>query len=223
MRTDSKKATPCNFTSLKNDTSENKCASHKRLQSEIIQDGSFLEKTFKKHELNILCKVYEVQNLKLSFTKKVIAQLLKPAILQAEGMKNDRLSTIDEDMTSAEGSFQTDDKPSSSGLNREQECEQPPVSPCSSQPVLKKIDKKTETVNKRKRSSKGKRKKIKKGPVKWPCGICHLDASSDSVGCDRCDTWYHGDCLKIENLDDLGDEWFCKNCMEEMEIESTCS
>ena len=57
--------------------------------------------------------------------------------------------------------------------------------------------------------------------MKWPCGICRNDASIDSVGCDRCDTWFHSDCLKIENLDELGDEWFCQTCIEEMENESS--
>ncbi|CAC5399564.1 unnamed protein product [Mytilus coruscus] len=45
-------------------------------------------------------------------------------------------------------------------------------------------------------------------------------ASSDSVGCDRCDTWYHAVCLKIDDLENLGDPWHCQPCIADIENES---
>ncbi|XP_033750975.1 uncharacterized protein LOC117335144 [Pecten maximus] len=58
-------------------------------------------------------------------------------------------------------------------------------------------------------------KKRKTTEVQWPCGICEKDASVNSVGCNGCDIWYHGDCLQIEDLDNLPDEWFCQKCEKE--------
>ncbi|XP_067668320.1 ATP-dependent DNA helicase PIF7-like [Haliotis asinina] len=67
------------------------------------------------------------------------------------------------------------------------------------------------------KSVKGKGKgKMKEShlPVVYPCGICSEDCYMDSVACDLCDRWFHGNCLKIDNLDSLPEEWFCPSCTE---------
>ncbi|KAK3093385.1 hypothetical protein FSP39_014871 [Pinctada imbricata] len=54
--------------------------------------------------------------------------------------------------------------------------------------------------------------KRKRTVTEYPCGVCLHDASSNSVGCDRCDKWFHGVCVG-EDLDALSDsEWFCPKC-----------
>ncbi|KAL3870446.1 hypothetical protein ACJMK2_038514 [Sinanodonta woodiana] len=65
---------------------------------------------------------------------------------------------------------------------------------------------------------KGKSKKAKKA-AEWPCGICGKDASDNSVACDKCDIWFHGDCMRIEDLNALPDEWFCPTCTKNQDSE----
>jgi hypothetical protein len=54
-------------------------------------------------------------------------------------------------------------------------------------------------------------KKRKTGP-KYPCGVCKRECEDNVLGCDGCDSWFHADCLKIEDLDELPDKWFCNEC-----------
>ncbi|KAJ3723980.1 hypothetical protein C8R42DRAFT_719867 [Lentinula raphanica] len=46
--------------------------------------------------------------------------------------------------------------------------------------------------------------------------ICHgVDDGRDLVQCDACKTWYHLECIGIDDISDLGppeDEWFCYRC-----------
>lgn len=211
MRTEHKKINPCNMTSLLSDSTEHKSASHKRLQSEIIQNDSFLENTFKKEELITLCKVYDIPKLKTSNTKNAIVQLLNPVILNIGQMPNLKFLT---EHLSAETESAEADEPS-------------PVVPSCSKNVNSKKTISCTTREKQPKwqineKRKGKGKRVKKGQIiKWPCGICFHDVSFNSVGCDMCETWFHAECLKIENLDKLGDEWFCQTCIEERANEST--
>lgn len=69
--------------------------------------------------------------------------------------------------------------------------------------------------------SKGKgndKKKAKKSVAcKFPCGVCSMECSDNVVCCDGCDTWFHADCIHVENLDELPDNWFCNICKDEKE------
>ncbi|KAJ8313158.1 hypothetical protein KUTeg_009289 [Tegillarca granosa] len=184
---------------LASDKTDGKAASHKRLQSELLKDSTFLEENFKKTELVKLCQMYQVKQ-KSSHSKKHIADLLKPIVIESSHIPS---LFIDLQTTEAPES----PIPSSSVSN---------IQGCSTSMLHTE-----ESVKVKKRKigvGKGKGKRRKTSIVKWPCGICGDDANFDSVGCDGCDTWFHGTCLKIENLDDLPSEWFCENCKEEGDI-----
>jgi hypothetical protein len=51
-----------NFSTIENDSTSDKTASHKRLQSEIISDANFLQQ-FTKKELDKLCQYYKHPNM----------------------------------------------------------------------------------------------------------------------------------------------------------------
>jgi hypothetical protein len=64
---------------------------------------------------------------------------------------------------------------------------------------------------------KGEKKAKKSVSCKVPCGVCSMECSHNVVCCDGCDIWFHTDCIHVENLDELPDEWFCNTCKDEME------
>ncbi|XP_062591834.1 uncharacterized protein LOC134253321 [Saccostrea cucullata] len=60
---------------------------------------------------------------------------------------------------------------------------------------------------------KGKSKCAKK--VKYPCGECSKECVEDCVACDGCDTWFHGRCVDLPDLETISsDMWFCPDCSE---------
>ena len=66
-------------------------------------------------------------------------------------------------------------------------------------------------------NGKGKKKAKKSASCKFPCGVCSMECSDNVVCCGGCDTWFHADCIHVENLDELPDQWFCNTCKDEME------
>ena len=53
----------------------------------------------------------------------------------------------------------------------------------------------------------------KKAKVSYPCGHCKKECITNCVCCDKFDTWFHGQCLHITDLDNLPDEWYCPQCL----------
>lgn len=51
--------------------------------------------------------------------------------------------------------------------------------------------------------------------AEWPCGVCEGNCEVDSVQCDLCDTWYHYNCLQLDENDDIlkKDTWLCEDCI----------
>jgi hypothetical protein len=41
--------------------------------------------------------------------------------------------------------------------------------------------------------------------------VCKRECEDNVLGCDGCDSWFHADCLKIEDLDELPDKYESNN------------
>ncbi|XP_048735300.2 uncharacterized protein LOC125650810 [Ostrea edulis] len=188
MRTQRQTKGMFDFTTIQNDNSPNKEASHKRLQSELLSDKTFLQK-FKKEELNRLCEYYKFNPVQ---SKKKLVVDLGDYILRAEGMNFAKQSNV-----STQGS---EDNPDT--------CSRPKR---KCQDVRREIvasgSKKKETRKKRTATKKPKQ-------IKWPCGACGGEATENSVGCDNCEKWFHAACVNIDidDLDSLPEVWFCRTC-----------
>ncbi|CAC5357486.1 PIF1 [Mytilus coruscus] len=182
-----------NFDAIKEDTTEHKKMSHKRLQYEVMKTEDYLI-NFIKGELHLLCIAYGItaRNYK---TKAQISTILKQCILNSANMSNPSALDKDEEKT-----VEDIEKVSSSSI-----------------PIGKeggKLSTKRKIVNKVKGGGK---KKSKKSVCKYPCGVCRKECSWNVVGCDGCDTWYHADCIQVEDLDELPDEWMCNTCKDELD------
>lgn len=79
------KTNPFNMAFIKKDSSENKLVSHRRLQSEILKNDSFLSLTFTKADLEKLCKAYRCP-FERNLTKKLISEKLHSIITSSSGM-----------------------------------------------------------------------------------------------------------------------------------------
>ena len=202
------------------------------MQSELLSNVTFLETNFKKTELNVLCLAYNMKGFKSVSTKKGIAEMLRPVILSHESMLNFEAVFELQEASTSEQQHVEETIPLSESVDHLEEEQSEQLSEITNQSGAtsdreeggqSKCKQSSKRRNTRKRKSMGTKKgkgKKRKGPVKWPCGICTKDASSDSVGCDRCDTWYHADCLKIDDLEKLGDPWYCQPCIDDIEKES---
>ncbi|CAC5389979.1 PIF1 [Mytilus coruscus] len=182
-----------NFDAIKEDTTEHKKMSHKRLQYEVMKTEDYLI-NFTKGELHLLCIAYGItaRNYK---TKAQISTILKQCIINSANMSNPSALDKDEEKT-----VEDIEKVSSSSI-----------------PIGKeggKLSTKRKIVNKAKGGGK---KKSKKSVCKYPCGVCRKECSWNVVGCDGCDTWYHADCIQVEDLDELPDEWICNTCKDELD------
>ncbi|CAC5382467.1 PIF1 [Mytilus coruscus] len=168
MRTEGKKSSPCTTEAIKNDTSLKKTASHRRLQSELLSNVTFLETNFKKTELNVLCLAYNMKGFKSesSTSAQKHVEETNPLSESVDHLEEEQSEQVSE-ITNQSGA--TSDREEEGGQSK---CKQ------SSK-------RRNTTCMSRKRKSMGTKKgkgKKRKGPVKWPCGICTKDASSDSVG-----------------------------------------
>jgi len=56
-----------------------------------------------------------------------------------------------------------------------------------------------ENINKTKVMITGERQKITQKAVRWPCGVCGRDVSSNSILCTSCQKWVHGKCSGIKS------------------------
>ncbi|CAC5395431.1 unnamed protein product [Mytilus coruscus] len=189
MRTEGKKSNPCTIETVKNDTSSKKTASHRRLQSELLSNVTFLETNFKKTELNVLCLAYNMKGLRSVSTNKGVAEMLRPVILSNDSMLNfEAVFELQESSTSAQQHV-AETIPLSESVDHLEEEQPEQVSEITSQSgetsdreeeggqsKFKQSPKKRNTTCKsRKRKSMGTKKgkgKKRKGHVKWPCGIC---------------------------------------------------
>ena len=47
----------------------------------------------------------------------------------------------------------------------------------------------------------------------WICPICQVKHQDevDWIACDLCDTWFHQECVGLEEID-YDNDWFCKKC-----------
>lgn len=50
------------------------------------------------------------------------------------------------------------------------------------------------------------------------CNETEFDADKFSVNCDRCNTWYHGDCIGV-NRDTVPEKWLCDGCQFDRIVE----
>ena len=64
-------------------------------------------------------------------------------------------------------------------------------------------------------------KKKAVGPI-YLCGVCHLiceyqtnleSESDNSVGCEKCQIWFHWGCVGFDG-DQSDDDWYCQKCIE---------
>lgn len=188
----SERATTFNFDTISSDKTKSKISTHRRLQAEIEADSQFLEKgkVFAKKHLLALCNAYSVKASK-SFTNAKLAEVLTKSIIDAKEI------TFPEYLfTESEG---TGD--STQDVNV---------------PVVQEIQKvQGNTSGKRVNKGKGKGKAKKSKTVEWPCGVCYLECENNAIECDLCDTWYHYECVQLddnkvkyfENRD-----WYCSSC-----------
>ena len=149
MRTKQQTQQIFNMDVIKQDSSENKVVSHRRLQSEIIKSSTYLEqRQFLRNDLIQLCEFYNVKYTK-SMTKKQLSKKLYDPIKEHEYMPNT-----------------------------------------------------TETSN-----------PSKKAKICYPCGACGEECVENCVACDKCETWFHGNCVKITDVSMLHNvDWLCKDC-----------
>ncbi|CAC5389966.1 unnamed protein product [Mytilus coruscus] len=184
-----------NLDTIKEDTTKQKDMSYKRLQYEVMKTEDYLI-TFTKGELNLLCKAYRI-TVTLSKTKAQISTILNQTILNSANMSNP--SALDKDGEKTDH-VEEIKKVSSSSI-----------------PIGKEGDKLSVKRKIVKKVKGGGKKKSKKSVCKYPCGVCRKECSWNVVGCDECDTWYHADCIQVEDLDELPDEWLCNTCKDELE------
>ena len=63
-----------------------------------------------------------------------------------------------------------------------------------------------------KKKGKAKAKKVKPQGhdiTEWKCPVCDEEQFSDMRMCDRCQTWYHEDCVGLTSDDD---DFLCPDC-----------
>ena len=151
-------------------------------------------------------------SVKVQKSKKQIIEALKPVILKCSDIPNVAVFNRPEDDSGVNIEHQivtqgASESVSDSGSTQSSATEDQQKS------ELKK------TVKRKVSKGKGKCKKKAKKSVscKFPCGVCSMECSHNVVGCDGCYTWFHADCIHVENLDVLPDEWFCNTCKDEME------
>ena len=177
---------------IKSDQTQEKIASHKRLQSEILKDDSYLSNKFTKAELDLLSKANNI-SVKGRQSKKELGVAVSNAIMASEKMSLPQINTSGDCSPIREKTGRSDE----------------PKGGCAetSETAEASLGK---TNSRRGRKGKGKAKKSKK--TLWPCGVCNNKCNEDSVACDGCDSWYHFTCIHIENENELGEEWYCNNC-----------
>jgi len=205
---------------IKNDSSDCKIVSHKRRQAEVIKNENYLQDNFIKCQLESLCKAYKIP-FKSGQLKKDIGKSLNRAIIDATVMANpnilvsDNLSqvhTASEQQSDTDRTCSRDVEASTCAVENKDYTAQP-ESPDS---VVPKTRPKRKHMTKTHRMGKGK---ISKTKIQWPCGVCGTNCTVNSVACDACDTWYHYDCIHIENPELLpDDEWFCNMCNDATDI-----
>ena len=200
-----------NMKTITDDKTINKMVSHKRLQVEILDEETSILSSFTKADLLILCMAYCL-SVKVQKHKKQIIEALKPVILKCSDIPNVAVFNRPEDDSGVNIEDQivtqgASESVSDSGSTQSSATEDQQKSD------LKK------TVKRKVSKGKGKCKKKAKKSVscKFPCGVCSMECSHNVVGCDGCYTWFHADCIHVENLDELPDEWFCNTCKDEME------
>ena len=88
MRNTNQKLKAFTMTQIIQDKSVNKLSSHRRIQSELINNDMFLENSFTKKQLQMLCSAYNVQKYKSLTTKKAITSVLKPMIMNCNDIYN---------------------------------------------------------------------------------------------------------------------------------------
>jgi hypothetical protein len=52
--------------------------------------------------------------------------------------------------------------------------------------------------------------KVSESNQNWICSICSIDSSSDSIGCESCNEWYHFKCLNLRK--NFVGSFFCTSC-----------
>ena len=189
MRSAKKSSSKFDFDSILSDKSVEKIASHRRLQAELEADIDYFKKSksFNKKQLLTLCEAYQVKSTK-SATNAKLAEALTSVVINTESIPNPQfVMTGEQEVTTEEGLAQDF----------------------------------TSSIEKGKRASKsrdkGKRlaKKKKAAVVEYPCGVCSQECCESAIACDMCDTWYHYECV---NLDEASVEilknrdWFCDLC-----------
>ena len=206
-----KTSVPFNMKTITDDKTTNKIVSHKRLQAEILDEGTSILNSFTKADLLILCMTYCL-SVKVQKNKKQIIEALKPVILKCSDIPNVAVFNRPEDDSGVNIEDQivtqgASESVSGSGSTQSSATEDQQKS------GLKKTVKRKISKGK----GKGEKKAKKSVSCKFPCGVCSMECSHNVVCCDGCDIWFHADCIHVENLDELPDEWFCNTCKDEME------
>jgi hypothetical protein len=206
-----KTSVPFNMKTITDDKTTNKIVSHKRLQAEILDEETSILNSFTKADLLILCMAYCL-SVKVQKNKKQIIEALKPVILKCSDIPNVAVFNRPEDDSGVNIEDQivtqgASESVSGSGSTQSSATENQQKS------GLKKTVKRKISKGK----GKGEKKAKKSVSCKFPCGVCSMECSHNVVCCDGCDIWFHADCIHVENLDELPDEWFCNTCKDEME------
>lgn len=50
--------------------------------------------------------------------------------------------------------------------------------------------------------------------VQYPCGYCEYQCTENVVACDECGIWHHAECIHVEDVGDLPDQWICETCLK---------
>lgn len=234
-----------NFESIQADKTLDKIASHRRLQAEIEFDQNTLTNKFNKTNLIALCNAYDVkcsQSMTKATLLGALVPNVSTAMnitnphcldpLSSMSSKADEIQETEYQSGDPEGKRVTI-KERKGSESTEIETTSSSAEPSFIQPSTMSSTAREEQGSKNEQDSlmvgqgkrKGKSKGAKKGKgrapakkpkiVEYPCGVCSLEADDDSIGCDKCYTWYHFVCVDLTE-DDVaqltGKNWKCDFC-----------
>ena len=155
---------------IKSDQTQEKIASHKRLQSEILKDDSYLSNKFTKAELDLLSKANYI-SVKGRQSKKELGVAVSNAIMASEKMSLPQINTSGDCSPIREKTDSSDE----------------PKGGCAE--TSETAEASLGKTNSRRRGRKGKGKAKKSKKTLWPCGVCNNKCIEDSVAGDGCDSY----------------------------------
>ncbi|XP_070550248.1 uncharacterized protein [Ptychodera flava] len=191
-----------NMAMLQGDQSQNKCSSHYKLKSILINDKTFLEHSnFTKNDLKLLCQAYGVQYTSRT-TKQGLSNALAAMICDVNEMANSAVFDVG---TSSQSSKTTSIESAQRGKRQ-----------------LSTASKDFPEQSRSETSQKRHKKKAKEDPPEQEelCAGCGTAGEEEDqwLCCDKCNLWYHRECsglilpMQWEAVTSPGVEWICSEC-----------